>query len=141
MDPELADRFERAILEDGRYPPAAYQFLHEALVYTAEQRHGEIEDTEQARHVSGAELCEGARLVAQRRWGLLAPCVLRAWNIHRTRDFGEMVFLQIELGLMGRQDSDMIEDFDDVYEFEAAFKRYDVPTRLFPPKLSDESSA
>jgi uncharacterized repeat protein (TIGR04138 family) len=44
--------------------------------------------------------------------------------VHRTRDFGEMVYLMIEIELMGRQESDSIEDFDDVYDFNTAFADY-----------------
>ena len=76
------------------------------------------------RHVTGQELCCALRELARERWGPLVREVLRSWNIYRTRDFGEMVFFMIELGLMGKQDSDNIADFDDVYDFNEAFGSY-----------------
>lgn len=78
------------------------------------------------RHISGQQLCHGIRREAQNLWGMLAPLVLSRWNIRSTRDIGELVFLLIDLGLMGRQESDRIEDFDDVFDFNAAFADYEI---------------
>ena len=78
------------------------------------------------RHVSGQQLCEGLRLLALESWGSLAQAVLASWNIRTTRDFGEMVFLLIRLGLMGKQDSDRIEDFGNVYDFNQACGVYEI---------------
>jgi uncharacterized repeat protein (TIGR04138 family) len=116
----------KAIRADGRYPPEAYEFLHQGLEHTSRKLFGDQPATE-PRHVSGQDLARGLAELALRRWGPLAPVVLRSWNIRRTRDFGEMVFFLIELGLMGKQEADCIEDFDDVYDFREAFDRYEVP--------------
>ena len=67
------------------------------------------------------------RLLALESWGSLAQAVLASWNVRTTRDFGEMVFLLIRLGLMGQQDSDRVDDFDDVYKFDEAFGAYEIP--------------
>lgn len=123
------DRILRAIREDGRYPPEAYEFLQMGLAHTVRQVHGEAAGDE-PRHVSGRELCQGLRQLALERWGLMAKVVLRNWNIRRTRDFGEMVYFLISLGLMGRQESDRLEDFDGVYDFDEAFDNYTVPAQI-----------
>jgi uncharacterized repeat protein (TIGR04138 family) len=73
------------------------------------------------RHVSGEELCHGLRELALRRWGLLASTVLRSWNIRCTRDFGLLVFELIRQGRLQKQPGDSIEEFEDVYDFRAAF--------------------
>lgn len=126
MDTDKAETFERAIRQDGRYPPAAYEFLHRGLERTTRMLRG-TQEPGPPRHVSGQQLCEGLRLLALESWGPLAQTVLATWNIHATRDFGEIVFLLIRLGLMGKQDSDRIQDFDDVYSFEEAFGSYQIP--------------
>jgi len=126
MDQRAAEFFERAVRNDGRYTPAAYEFLHQGLESTVNDLFGDSESST-PRHVSGGQLCEGLRDLAIERWGPLARTVLSGWNIRSTRDFGEMVFFLIELGLMGRQDSDRIEDFDDVFDFDQAFGAYDIP--------------
>jgi len=126
MDANTIERYQRAIREDGRYPPEAYEFLHRGLEHTTRLMYGP-EAPEGPRHVSGQQLCEGLRALALETWGPLAPAVLAKWKIRSTRDFGEMVFLLVGLELMGKQDSDRIEDFDDVYDFHQAFGSYEIP--------------
>ncbi len=133
MDPELIERFERVVRDDGRYPPEAFEFLQRGLERASQQKHGPTA-TNKPQHVSGQELCEALRTLARERWGPLALDVLRRWNITRTRDFGEMVYLMIDLGIMGKQDSDEIADFDDVYDFGEAFASYEIP---LGPKRDD----
>lgn len=125
MDAELVERFERAVRRDGRYAPEAFEFLHRGLEFATRAKHGD-RSGRRPRHVSGQELCEALRLLALELWGPLAREVLRSWNIHRTRDLGEMVYFMIELELMGKQDSDDVSDFDDVYDFDQAFGSYKI---------------
>ena len=125
MDAELLERFERAVREDGRYAPEAFDFLHKGLELAARLKHGDRSPSRR-RHVTGQELCEALRVLAVQMWGPLAGEVLRRWNIRRTSDFGQMVYLMIELGMMGKQDSDELSDFDDVYDFAQAFGAYEI---------------
>jgi len=75
------------------------------------------------RHVSGQQLCLGLRDFAIDRFGLFAPVVFGRWHIHRTDDFGRMVFAMIDARLMSRNTEDSIDDFRGVYDFEEAFSR------------------
>ena len=126
MTKDPRERLLKAIRADGRYPPEAFEFLHEGLEFTTRRVHADTAGDEPL-HVSGRQLCEGLRDLAHQRWGALARTVLNCWNIHRTRDFGEMVFLLVRLGQLGRQPSDSIEDFDDVYDLRSALDFYDIP--------------
>ncbi len=130
MGIDRARQIERALREDGRYPPEAYHFLQRGLEYTTRMVYG-TDVPEGPRHVTGQQLCEGLRRLAIETWGPLARIVLRHWNIRSTRDFGEMVFLLVNMQLLGRQESDRIEDFDDVYDFDEAFGEYEIPTDTF----------
>ena len=125
MDAELMERFEQTVRADGRYSPEAYEFLHRGLDWATRTKFG-ARPAAGRRHVTGPELCHALRLLAVQLWGPLAQEVLRRWNVRRTRDFGEMVFLMINLKLMGKQDSDDVSDFDDVYDFDAAFGSYQI---------------
>lgn len=116
---------EETVRADGRYRPEAFAFLLRGLECTSTALHGRRRG-DRARHVSGRELCEGLRQLASSTWGPLARMVLERWGIRRTRDFGEMVYFLIGLGLLGKQDEDRIEDFDEVYSFDEAFSRYRV---------------
>ncbi|MGE3181651.1 MAG: Minf_1886 family protein [Phycisphaerae bacterium] len=118
-------RLERAVLEDGRYPLPAFEFLNKGLQHATQLAHGQLSFMQDApQHVSGQALCLALEQVAKQLWGGMALAVLHSWNIRRTRDFGEMVFLLVKLELLGTQDSDRIEDFDDVYDFRERFGSY-----------------
>jgi uncharacterized repeat protein (TIGR04138 family) len=111
-DPEQVVR--EICAKDPRYPPAAYQFLFEALEYT-------IRRIGVRRHVSGSELCRGIADFARLRFGGLARMVFRHWGIHTTEDFGHMVFNLVEAGLWSKTEKDSIEDFRSVYSFDREF--------------------
>ena len=102
--------------EDGRYGPGAFRFVYEGLGYTVKNV------TEEPRHVSGQTLCEGLRQMALERYGRLALLVLNTWGLKTTRDFGEIVYTLIDHEWMSAQPTDTIDDFNDVYNFEATFK-------------------
>ena len=125
---------EQIVRKDGRYPLEAFAFLHEGLARAVKQIYGDQADqpppdagpgpekpVRRPRHVSGAQLCRALRDEAIERWGLLAKSVLQRWNIRATIDFGNMVYLLIDSGLMDKTEQDSIEDFRDVYDFSAAF--------------------
>ncbi|HYT63395.1 MAG TPA: Minf_1886 family protein, partial [Gemmatimonadales bacterium] len=51
-----------------------------------------------------------------------ASAVLTHWGIHTTEDFGQIVFILIDVGLLAQQPTDRLEDFERVYEFAEVFK-------------------
>jgi uncharacterized repeat protein (TIGR04138 family) len=108
---------------DCRYPAAAYRFIYEGLDYT-------VKSIGCKRHVTGRELAEGLRNLAIEQFGGLALLVLGQWNIHKTSDFGTMVFNLVEAGLMSRSESDSLEDFANVYDFARTFQIDAKPTPL-----------
>jgi uncharacterized repeat protein (TIGR04138 family) len=107
---------EAIVSRDSRFRPEAYQFVHDALIVTQS-------GVNPRRHITGRELTEGIRQLALERYGRLAKTVLNSWGIKTTLDFGAVVFNMVDAGLMGKTDTDTIEDFRDVYDFDAAFVR------------------
>jgi uncharacterized repeat protein (TIGR04138 family) len=78
-------------------------------------------------HLTGQQLCEAIRLYASELYGLMAKVVLNSWGLRTTSDFGEIVYSLIELGEMTKSDSDRPEDFENVYDFDEAFRaRYEI---------------
>ena len=124
MAREPKKSIKQVIDADGRYPLPAVQFVREGLSRTVELLYPQSDpnDAESRRHVSGPELCHGLRQLAFDRWGMLARSVLQRWNITETKDFGEIVFLLIESGWMQKEPQDCLEDFENVYDFAAAFE-------------------
>lgn len=112
-----------------RFPPAAFAFVHDGLGHTVEMVHGRLEQDnteltpagESARHVSGQQLCMGLRDLAIQRWGVLAPTVLRRWSIHKTLDFGMIVYALIDRKILRGSDDDSLDDFECVFDFDEAF--------------------
>lgn len=102
--------------QDGRYNPKAVRFVYEGLGYTAKKL------TTEPGHVTGQTLCEGLRMLALEKWGRLALIVLNGWQIKTTKDFGEIVYLLIRHKWMMAQPTDSIDDFNNVYDFNAALK-------------------
>jgi uncharacterized repeat protein (TIGR04138 family) len=114
----LDDALDRIRLRDPRYHERAFLFVLAALEYAQ----GKLD---QRRHLSGGELSRACRDFALEQFGLLAQSVLAHWGVSRTEDFGQIVFLLIDEGLLARQPSDKIEDFDRVYDFGEVFRAGD----------------
>ena len=106
----------------GPYPTTAYRFVREGLSRTVERSQG-LESSEADRHISGQQLCMGLREFAIERYGLLAPVVLQSWHVHRTDDFGRIVFAMIDAGMLTKTPQDSFEDFRGVFDFGEAFSR------------------
>jgi len=116
------------VADSTRYPLEAFLFVHRGLDFTARRIHGDPPDDQDEqqmncpeRHVSGRQLCQGLRDYAAREYGLMARSVLKHWHIHRSEDFGHIVFAMVEAGLMRKTDEDSIADFTNVYDFADAF--------------------
>ena len=117
--PPFAEAVARLCARDRRYAPEAYLFLHDGLMRTLKR----IQEKEKKpRQITGAELSDGLRDHALEQFGPLALTVLGRWGVRATRDFGEIVFALLAAGLLGKTDEDKIEDFDDLYDFDEAFR-------------------
>ncbi|MGE0756021.1 MAG: Minf_1886 family protein [Pirellulaceae bacterium] len=122
----IADLAER----DGRYRIDAYLFVHQTLAYAELQRgrsRGRAHNTDPESppneiHFSPRQLCEAIREYAVEMYGMMARLVLNHWGVRSTSDFGEIVFQLIDIGEMTKAESDHRADFDDVYDFQAAFR-------------------
>ena len=126
----LRDDLAGVLAQDPRYSIQAYLFLFEALEHTKSikkrarrKSKSRPSSTAGVRHVTGRELCEGARSLAQAYYGMLALPVLASWGVRTTSDFGAIVENLIQSGDLERSPTDSPADFDDVFDFDAAFRR------------------
>ena len=111
----LEQAFAQIRERDGRYQERGYLFVLAALEFAQ----GRLPAR---RHLGGAELAWACRDFALEQFGLLAPAVLDYWGVTSTEDLGRIVFMLIDVGLLARQESDRLEDFDRVYDFAAEFR-------------------
>ncbi len=123
--PEIPSKPEKTVEEiaeeAGLYTVDAYHFVGAGLSYTVQKLKGDIKDPDASRHITGQELSEGLREFALMQWGMLARTVLSRWNVHRTEDFGRIVFLLVENGWLSKTEQDNEADFKHVFDFDAAF--------------------
>lgn len=100
---------------DGKYNERAYVFVLAALEFAQTRLPAR-------RHLSGVELAWACRDFALEQFGMLAGSVLTHWGICSTEDFGQIVFMLIDVGLLAQQPNDKLEDFEHVYDFAEVFK-------------------
>jgi uncharacterized repeat protein (TIGR04138 family) len=125
MNPESPEPSLEDVAAQTRYPLDAFQFVRFGLDFTVRRMHAQPELLDEIdRHVTGKDLCEGLRDFAIQQYGCLTRPMLARWNIHRTEDFGHIVFAMVESGLMQATEEDSLRDFADGYDFDGAF---DVP--------------
>jgi len=105
---------EEICAKDSRYKPDSYEFVVQALHFTQKKLKKE-------KHITGQELSGGVRELAIEQYGPMSKVVLNHWGINNTQDLGNIVFNLIDRKLLSKTEEDSIEDFKDVYDFEAAF--------------------
>jgi uncharacterized repeat protein (TIGR04138 family) len=100
---------------DGKYNERAYVFVLAALEFAQTRLAAR-------RHMSGGELAWACRDFALEQFGMLASAVLSHWGVQTTEDFGQIVFMLIDVGLLAQQPTDKLQDFEHVYDFAEVFK-------------------
>ena len=112
---KMLKKIEGIVEKGSDYKFEAYSFVLAGLHYT-------VAALPKARHVTGKELSEGLRDYALDQFGPMVRTVLEYWGIRKTIDFGRIVFQLIEAGLLKKTEEDTLEDFEDLYSFDEAFK-------------------
>lgn len=115
-DDNITTELEQLAATDSRYKVEAYIFVMGSLEYT-------LARLGRSGHVSGGELLEGIKRFAKERFGPTARMVFEHWGVRKTDDFGEIVFGLVGAGILGKTESDSLEDFKDVYDFGEVFER------------------
>lgn len=110
---------ENILAADSRYHRDAYLFVREALDFTQKQI---LKDNRgQVRHVTGQELLNGIKQLALQQFGPMTTTVFEEWGVKNCRDFGEIVFNMVEIGLLAKTDKDSRDDFQNGYDFDETF--------------------
>lgn len=115
MQPPVHEVIAQLCRRNPQYATQAYLFVLEAL-----QRR--MMELDAPRHITGSELASSVRVLALKRYGLLARTVLEHWGVSATSDLGEIVFLLVDHGVLTKQDTDSREDFDGLFSFERVFE-------------------
>jgi uncharacterized repeat protein (TIGR04138 family) len=102
--------------KDHRYHPDAYDFMMEALSFAQKK-------FQRSRHVSGKELLEATKILLMKKYGPMTITLLRHWGIHRTEDFGNIVFNLVERKVLSKTEEDDIATFKNVFDFDTVFNK------------------
>ncbi len=122
--------FEEVVSElaakNPRFHRDAFIFVRQGIEFTQKKitKGGKAK----ARHISGPELLEGMKEFALEEFGPMAITVLEEWGIRKCEDFGEIVFIMVENGLLSKTQEDSKDDFTNGYTFEAAFREPFLPS-------------
>ena len=123
---------------DPRYHREAYTFLKEALDFA--QKAISKASKNQVGHITARELLDGIRQYGLSQYGPMAKTVLNEWGVFTCEDFGEMVFILVEHGLLRKKESDKKDDFKGGYDFAEAFERPFRPAQgRIPMPSSDDA--
>ena len=76
-----------------------------------------------ARQVSAVELLEGLCRYARVKFGLMASTVLERWGVDTPSDVGAVVYQLVDAGILSKQESDLLQDFDVSYNFKDTLER------------------
>jgi uncharacterized repeat protein (TIGR04138 family) len=139
------DELARVIANDPRYSIEAYAFILEALNQArqlklkgvgrdrtakeaakssgkAQPEPGSSAKPRVVGHVDARELCDAVRKLGLRQYGSLAAMLLAHWGVHSTADIGEIIYNLIAAGDLEKTEGDSRSDFNDLFDFETAFK-------------------
>jgi uncharacterized repeat protein (TIGR04138 family) len=105
MNGDLVDWIDRLRERDPRYRREAYFFVLASLSEA-------VGRLPRPGHVSGQEVLRGVVGLAREQFGPLAHTVLVEWGVTASRDVGEIVFHLVDAGLLSRQPTDRLEDFE-----------------------------
>jgi len=113
---------ETVLAQDPRFARDAYHFTREALDFT-QKLVTHVHKNGMCHHVTGQELLEGIRQYALQQYGPMTVTVFEEWGVNHCRDFGEIVFNMVESGLLQKTETDTRNDFQQGYDFTAAFRK------------------
>lgn len=119
--------------EDSRFEKGAYFFVRQALDHTVKSL-GQDDKVTMNRHVSGQQLLDGIREFALNQYGPMSKTLFDNWNVKNCSDFGEIVFKLVEYDVLGKTDTDRLEDFSGGYDFDEAFVRPFRPKGSWKPR-------
>jgi len=112
---------ENIIEKDPRYKSEVYEFIKNAVNYTAVKL-GRHKNKKDERHIKGNELLTSIVEYAIEQFGPLAADVMQNWGVRSGMDVGNIVFNMVNNGLLSASREDSIEDFKTDFDFLSALK-------------------
>ena len=134
----FAEAVDRIIAEDPRYHRDVYAFVRDALDFTVKQQKKNRDGI--SRHVTPIQLLDGIRLFALKEFGPMVSTVFGYWNVRSCEDLGHIVFNMIRKEILGKNDSDTLDQFRNGYDFHEAFVVPFLPAPAAAPRTPASES-
>ncbi len=109
-------KLKKVLEKKPGYKLEAYSFVLSALNYS-------VSKLDRPRHLTAKELLSGIKEYGLDQFGPMTRVVFEHWGIKSTKDFGNIVFDLIKVGLLGKTKKDKISDFGNVYDFKETFDK------------------
>lgn len=103
--------------KNGKYPEKAYLFAFKILKDLAKNN----KNQQKSENIKAANLLITFRNYALNEFGPMTASVLQEWNICSCRDLGNVIFDLVNAGVLEKDETDRIEDFEEIYDFNEAF--------------------
>jgi uncharacterized repeat protein (TIGR04138 family) len=123
----FAEAVDRIIAEDPRFHRDVYAFVRDALDFTVKHQKKNKEGV--SHHVTPTQLLDGIRLFAIKEYGPMVSTVFGYWNVQSCEDLGHIVFNMIRKKILGKNDTDTLDQFRQGYDFHEAFVAPFLPAR------------
>lgn len=124
MDENFKKSVNRIVDTDPRYAADAYEFISNAVNYTAHSLKKNKEKKDRPdHHVSAKELLDGIAEYALREFGPMASEVMKSWGLSDAKAIGNVVYNMIDEKLLRASEEDCVEDFSIEYDFDATLRK------------------
>jgi len=134
--PDFKMVVRKIVGQDKRYNADAYEFISEAVNYTAANLKKEA-TKRQSRHVSCVELLYGVGEYARFSFGPMAGDVFEQWGLRSSKAIGDVVFNMIHEKLLSASESDSVEQFEKGPDFYELFRKPYQPKGLIRSQKID----
>ena len=124
--PDFETAVKRIVVKDSRYNADAYEFVGEAVNYTALKLKKDRANV-QARHVTCLELLYGVSEYARKQFGPMAGDLFENWGLISSQAIGNVVFNMINEQLLSASENDSVDQFDGGPSFYDLFRKPYIP--------------
>lgn len=117
MDDKFMEMLFSIKEKNVKYPEKAYLFAFKILKDLAKNN----KNQQKSENIKAANLLITFRNYALNEFGPMTASVLQEWNICSCRDLGNVIFDLVNAGVLEKDETDRIEDFEEIYDFNEAF--------------------
>jgi uncharacterized repeat protein (TIGR04138 family) len=103
-------KIEKLIAKEPRFTFEAYEFIYASLTRAVHET--PLQPGERGRHATAAEFVRACGEQARRAWGENARAHAQSLGFTSASDIGDIIFLLVDNGYMGKRESDKRSDFD-----------------------------